>query len=60
LNQSLPFAKVQHKLTTLDAQPSNAAGGIMVLVTGKLLVSASDGGSFVALTASRSTTSSSP
>jgi len=35
---SLPFAKVEHKLTTLDAQPSSQAGGIMVLTTGKLLV----------------------
>lgn len=27
-----------HRVTTLDAQPSNETGGIMVLVTGALLV----------------------
>lgn len=35
---SLPFAKVQHEVTSLDAQPSNEAGGILVLVSGRLLV----------------------
>ncbi|KAE8328744.1 hypothetical protein BDV39DRAFT_61804 [Aspergillus sergii] len=35
---SLPFQKVAHKVTTLDAQPSNEAGGILVMVTGALLV----------------------
>ncbi|KAI9874410.1 MAG: Nuclear transport factor 2, partial [Pleopsidium flavum] len=35
---SLPFAKVVHQLATLDAQPSNASGGILVMVTGALLV----------------------
>jgi len=35
---TLPFQKVAHRVTTLDAQPSNEAGGIMVLVTGQLLV----------------------
>jgi hypothetical protein len=59
-NQSLPFAKVQHKLTTLDAQPSSAAGGIMVLVTGKLLVSCHCGERCTVLTTPRSMTSSSP
>ncbi|KAL4780228.1 nuclear transport factor 2 [Aspergillus varians] len=34
---SLPFQKVQHRLETLDAQPSTQ-GGILVLVTGALLV----------------------
>jgi len=34
----LPFAKVQHEVTSLDAQPSNEAGGILVLVSGRLLV----------------------
>lgn len=42
-NQGLPFAKVQHQVATLDAQPSNTAGGIMVLVTGALLVSTQSG-----------------
>lgn len=36
--QSLPFQKVEHKVATLDAQPSNEAGGILVMVTGALLV----------------------
>lgn len=36
--QSLPFQKVVHKVSTLDAQPSNEAGGILVMVTGALLV----------------------
>ncbi|PLN79852.1 putative nuclear transport factor NTF-2 [Aspergillus taichungensis] len=35
---SLPFQKVQHQVSTFDAQPSNAEGGILVLVTGALLV----------------------
>ncbi|KAM0795389.1 putative nuclear transport factor NTF-2 [Usnea florida] len=35
---SLPFEKVAHKVSTLDAQPSNEGGGIMVMVTGALLV----------------------
>lgn len=35
---SLPFQKVQHQVNTLDAQPSNEQGGILVLVTGALLV----------------------
>ncbi|KAF7542623.1 hypothetical protein G7Z17_g11409 [Cylindrodendrum hubeiense] len=34
----LPFAKVKHQVTTLDAQPSNDSGGIIILVTGALLV----------------------
>jgi len=37
--QSLPFGKVQHQVTTLDAQPSSVSdGGILVQVTGALLV----------------------
>lgn len=36
--QALPFNKVQHRVATLDAQPSSEAGGIIVLVTGALLV----------------------
>jgi hypothetical protein len=38
-DQNLPFQKVQHRVATLDAQPSSEQGGIMVLVTGGLLVS---------------------
>lgn len=37
-SQSLPFAKVAHQVSTLDAQPSNEQGGILVMVTGALLV----------------------
>lgn len=36
--QSLPFAKVAHKVTTTDAQPSSATS-LIVSVTGLLLVS---------------------
>lgn len=35
---SLPFQKVQHQVATRDAQPSNEAGGILVQVTGALIV----------------------
>ncbi|KAF9889971.1 Nuclear transport factor 2 [Aspergillus nanangensis] len=35
---SLPFQKVAHQVSTLDAQPSNQEGGILVMVTGALLV----------------------
>ncbi|EFQ98149.1 nuclear transport factor 2 [Nannizzia gypsea CBS 118893] len=35
---TLPFQKVAHQVATLDAQPSNGQGGIMVMVTGALLV----------------------
>ncbi|KAI9734669.1 MAG: Nuclear transport factor 2 [Cirrosporium novae-zelandiae] len=34
---NLPFQKVVHQVASLDAQPSNEAGGIMVMVTGGLL-----------------------
>ncbi|KAI5282343.1 Nuclear transport factor 2, partial [Ascosphaera aggregata] len=34
---SLPFSRVAHKVSTLDAQPTQN-GGILVLVTGALLV----------------------
>ncbi|KAI1908160.1 Nuclear transport factor 2 [Ophidiomyces ophidiicola] len=34
---SLPFQKVAHRVSTLDAQPTNE-GGILVMVTGALLV----------------------
>lgn len=37
--KGLPFAKVVHKVLTLDAQPaSSTIASIMVLVTGQLLV----------------------
>ncbi|CAK3917808.1 nuclear transport factor NTF-2 [Lecanosticta acicola] len=35
---SLPFQKVEHQVATLDAQPSNESGGILVSVSGALLV----------------------
>ncbi|KAL1848236.1 Nuclear transport factor 2 [Paecilomyces lecythidis] len=35
---SLPFQKVVHQLATLDAQPSSESGGILVMVTGALLI----------------------
>ncbi|KAK8192591.1 Nuclear transport factor 2 [Zalaria obscura] len=35
---SLPFSKIQHEVASLDAQPSNTEGGILVLVSGRLLV----------------------
>lgn len=38
MSQSLPFQKVEHQVATLDAQPSNPQGGIMVVVSGALLV----------------------
>ncbi|BDD56899.1 Nuclear transport factor 2, variant 2 [Monascus purpureus] len=36
--QNLPFQKVVHQVATFDAQPSSDAGGILVMVTGALLV----------------------
>lgn len=36
--QDLPFKQVRHEVQTIDAQPSNATGGIMVVVSGALLV----------------------
>ncbi|ORY87940.1 nuclear transport factor 2 [Protomyces lactucae-debilis] len=36
---SLPFQKVRHNVTTLDAQPSSPSdGGVLVMVTGELLI----------------------
>lgn len=36
---TLPFQKVQHAVTTIDAQPSNPTQGpLIVTVTGRLLV----------------------
>jgi hypothetical protein len=40
-SQSLPFEKVKHAVSTLDAQPSGETGGILILVTGALLVRSS-------------------
>ncbi|RPA87860.1 nuclear transport factor 2 [Ascobolus immersus RN42] len=34
----LPFQKVAHKLSTLDAQPAGDAGQILVHVTGHLII----------------------
>ncbi|SAL97570.1 hypothetical protein [Absidia glauca] len=34
----LPFQKVAHKISTIDAQPSTAAGSIIVIVSGQLLI----------------------
>ncbi|MDI1493003.1 MAG: Nuclear transport factor 2 [Ramalina farinacea] len=39
---SLPFEKTQHRIDTLDAQPSSTDGGVMVMVTGKLLIDDSE------------------
>ncbi|KJA20289.1 hypothetical protein HYPSUDRAFT_142469 [Hypholoma sublateritium FD-334 SS-4] len=37
--ENLPFTKVQHKITTLDAQPSSpSVASLLVSVTGLLLV----------------------
>lgn len=33
---NLPFTKIEHKLSTLDAQPS-VAQGVMVFITGQIL-----------------------
>ncbi|KAL8960812.1 MAG: hypothetical protein Q9193_002546 [Seirophora villosa] len=35
---SLPFEVIKHLVKTFDAQPSNEQGGIIVMVTGALLV----------------------
>jgi hypothetical protein len=35
---TLPFEKVKHQVSTLDAQPTITEGGIFILVTGQLLV----------------------
>lgn len=35
---SLPFQKVSHRVSTLDAQPASPAGDILVMVTGELLI----------------------
>lgn len=35
---SLPFQKVAHRISTLDAQPASPQGDILVMVTGELLV----------------------
>ncbi|KAI9594598.1 nuclear transport factor 2 [Syncephalis fuscata] len=36
---SLPFQKVQHKVNTIDVQPSNLqSGSLLVAITGQLLI----------------------
>lgn len=38
--QGLPFKTIQHRVDTVDAQPSHPSiGGIVVVVTGALMVS---------------------
>ncbi|EME77444.1 uncharacterized protein MYCFIDRAFT_89255 [Pseudocercospora fijiensis CIRAD86] len=34
----LPFSKIEHQVATFDAQPSSESGGILVVVSGALLV----------------------
>ncbi|WBW74266.1 nuclear import protein Nxt2 [Schizosaccharomyces osmophilus] len=34
----LPFQRVQHRISTLDAQPTGANGSVVVMVTGELLL----------------------
>jgi len=41
-SQSLSFEKVLHRVDTTDAQPSSENGGIVVMVTGALVVSCND------------------
>lgn len=36
--QGLPFQKVQHKITTQDPMPGLSDGGVLILITGQLLV----------------------
>lgn len=40
LPQDLPFRQVKHEVATLDSQPSNESGGILIMVSGALLVEA--------------------
>ncbi|CAA92380.3 Nuclear transport factor Nxt2 [Schizosaccharomyces pombe] len=35
---SLPFQRVQHRISTLDAQPTGTTGSVIVMVTGELLL----------------------
>jgi len=35
---SLPFQKLNHQISTLDAHPSGESGSIIVLITGQLLI----------------------
>uniref|UniRef100_A0A060T529 Nuclear transport factor 2 n=1 Tax=Blastobotrys adeninivorans TaxID=409370 RepID=A0A060T529_BLAAD len=35
---SLPFQKVAHRISTLDAQPASPNGDVIVMVTGVLLI----------------------
>jgi hypothetical protein len=34
----LPFKKVAHRISTLDAQPGSPNGDILVMVTGELMI----------------------
>lgn len=36
--QELPFQRIEHQVATVDAQPSNEQGGVLVVVSGALLV----------------------
>ncbi|SCU84128.1 LAME_0F08548g1_1 [Lachancea meyersii CBS 8951] len=35
---SLPFQKVGHRISTLDAQPASPNGDVLVMITGDLLI----------------------
>lgn len=35
---SLPFQRVSHRITTLDAQPASSNGDVLVMITGDLLI----------------------
>ncbi|SCU91456.1 LAMI_0E05974g1_1 [Lachancea mirantina] len=35
---SLPFQKVAHRISTLDAQPASPSGDVLVMITGDLLI----------------------
>lgn len=35
---SLPFQRVTHRITTLDAQPASPSGDVLVMITGDLLI----------------------
>lgn len=35
---SLPFQRVAHRITTLDAQPASSNGDVLVMITGDLLI----------------------
>lgn len=35
---SLPFQRVAHRITTLDAQPASPNGDVLVMITGDLII----------------------